>query len=143
MNYCCAMPIKEQASASHSDFHARKRSRLSPSALKLVRRLGLTYVTTAELTIRRQRHGQGFRYIPADGGAIGATTSKRLASLAVPPAYTGVLYATDPSAHIQAIARDAAGRQQYRYHPDWQRVRERRKALRLVRLADALPRIRR
>jgi DNA topoisomerase-1 len=111
--------------------------------MKLVRRLGLTYVTSSELTIRRQRHGQGFRYIAADGRAIGATMSKRLASLAVPPAYTDVLYATDANAHIQAIARDAAGRQQYRYHPNWQRVRERRKALRLVRLADALPHIRR
>src|SRR6202044_2227810 len=54
-----------------------------------------------------------------------------------------VLYATDPRAHIQAIGRDAAGRLQYRYHPDWQRVRETRKARRLARLAESLPRIRR
>jgi len=38
---------------------------------------------------------------------------------------------------------DAAGRLQYRYHPQWQRVREVRKARRLARLADALPRIQR
>jgi DNA topoisomerase-1 len=46
-------------------------------------------------------------------------------------------------AHIQAIGRDAAGRLQYRYHPEWQRVRETRKARRLARLAEALPTIRR
>jgi DNA topoisomerase-1 len=63
--------------------------------------------------------------------------------LAVPPAYQDVLYAADPRAHIQAIGRDAAGRLQYRYHPDWQRVREIRKARRLARLAEALPKIRR
>ena len=63
--------------------------------------------------------------------------------LAVPPAYEDVLYAADPRAHIQAIGRDAAGRLQYRYHPDWEKVRERRKARRLQRLVEALPRIRR
>ena len=56
--------------------------------------------------------------------AVSAAEAKRLASLAVPPAYEDVLYAADPKAHIQAIGRDAAGRLQYRYHPDWQRVRE-------------------
>ena len=61
----------------------------------------------------------------------------------MPPAYEEVLYATDPRAHIQAIGRDAAGRLQYRYHADWEKVREQRKARRLQRLVEALPRIRR
>ena len=67
----------------------------------------------------------------------------RLARLAVPPAYQDVLYAKDPAAHLQAIGRDAAGRLQYRYHPEWEKVREIRKARRLAALADVLPRIRR
>jgi DNA topoisomerase-1 len=54
-----------------------------------------------------------------------------------------VLYAADPAAHLQAVGRDAAGRLQYRYHPQWQDVREGRKARRLARLANALPLIRR
>ena len=70
-------------------------------------------------------------------------TRARLKRLAVPPAYEDVLYATDPRAHIQAIGRDAAGRLQYRYHADWEKVREQRKARRLQRLVEALPRIRR
>jgi DNA topoisomerase-1 len=111
--------------------------------MKLVRRHGLTYVTTVELTIRRRRHGSGFRYLSPKGRAIAAADVERLAALAVPPAYEDVLYAVDPSAHIQAIGRDAAGRLQYRYHPDWQRVRETRKARRLARLAEVLPQIRR
>ena len=48
-----------------------------------------------------------------------------------------------PGAHLQAIGRDAAGRLQYRYHPEWEKVREARKAQRLTRLVEALPRIRR
>jgi DNA topoisomerase I len=117
--------------------------RLSPSTTKLLKRLKLKYVSTDELTIRRQRHGRGFGYCKPDGAAVSAAEKRRLAALAVPPAYEQVVYAADPRAHIQAVGRDAAGRLQYRYHPDWQRVREIRKARRLARLADALPRIQR
>lgn len=118
-------------------------TRLSPSTTKLVKRLKLKYVSTAELTIRRQRHGRGFAYCKPDGATVSTAEKRRLAALAVPPAYRDVLYAADPRAHIQAVGRDAAGRLQYRYHPEWQRVREVRKARRLARLADALPRIQR
>jgi DNA topoisomerase-1 len=41
------------------------------------------------------------------------------------------------------VGRDAAGRLQYRYHADWEKVRERRKAHRLATLVEALPKIRR
>jgi DNA topoisomerase-1 len=101
-------------------------------------------VTPAELAIRRRRSGQGFSFIGPNGKAVrDASTLRRLKSLAVPPAYEDVLYAEDPRAHLQAVGRDAAGRLQYRYHPDWEKVRERRKARRLVALVQALPRIRR
>jgi len=118
-------------------------TRLTPATMKLVKRLGLAYVTTDELTIRRQRHGRGFRYFASDGTPVRAPETERLASLAVPPAYEDVLCSPDPRAHIQAIGRDAAGRLQYRYHPDWQKVRELRKARRLARLAEVLPSVQR
>jgi DNA topoisomerase-1 len=138
------MSVQDQASEENSRAAPpRERSRLTPTTMRLVARLGLTYVATDALTIRRQRRGRGFRYLAAGGHAVGAKESKRLASLAVPPAYVEVLYAADPTAHIQAIGRDAAGRLQYRYHPDWQRVRETRKARRLARLAESLAHIRR
>ena len=63
--------------------------------------------------------------------------------MAVPPAYDEVRYAPDPNSHLQAVGRDAAGRLQYRYHSDWEKVREQRKAHRLARLVAALPKIRR
>ena len=110
----------------------------------LTRRLGIRRVSTDMLAIRRIRCGRGFSYVSADGKRIrDPAVLRRLASLAVPPAYENVLYADDPAAHIQAIGRDAAGRVQYRYHPDWEKVRERRKAQRLIRLVSRLPHIRR
>ena len=54
--------------------------------------------------------------------------------MAVPPAYRDVRYSADPSSHLQAVGIDAAGRLQYRYHVDWEKVREQRKAHRLARL---------
>jgi DNA topoisomerase-1 len=116
----------------------------SASTLKLARQLKLKYTTADALTIKRKRHGTGFRYLSPQGRAIReAALLTRLKSLAVPPAYIDVLYAEDERAHLQATGRDAAGRLQYRYHPEWQKVREIRKARRLSRLAELLPRIRR
>jgi DNA topoisomerase-1 len=121
---------------------ARKlRSRLAATTM---RRVGLRYVSADALTIRRKRVGENFTFVSARGRTIkDKITRARLKRLAVPPAYEDVLYAADPRAHIQAIGRDAAGRLQYRYHADWEKVRERRKARRLQRLAEAMPRIRR
>ena len=117
------------------------RSRLAAITMK---RLGLIYVSTGALVIRRRKNGEGYTFISAKGETIrDEITRARLKKLAVPPAYEEVLYAEDPRAHIQAIGRDAAGRLQYRYHADWETVREQKKARRLQRLVEALPRIRR
>jgi len=111
---------------------------------KLVRAHGLHLTKPEALTITRRRHGRGFAYYDAGGARLrDPAMVSRLASLAVPPAYINVRYAEDPAAHLQAIGQDAAGRLQYRYHPDWEKVREQRKARRLMRLVEVLPRIRR
>ncbi|SDO24243.1 DNA topoisomerase-1 [Afipia sp. GAS231] len=96
------------------------------------------------LTIRRIKRGKGYSFIRANGTPIRhAGTIKRLHSMAVPPAYREVRYSADPASHLQAVGLDAAGRLQYRYHADWEKVREHRKAHRLARLVAALPKIRR
>ena len=116
----------------------------SDAVAKLTRKHGLRLGDHSELTIRRLKRGKGFAFVRANGRAVrDGTTLTRLKSLAVPPAYAEVRYAEDPDAHLQAIGRDAAGRLQYRYHPDWEKVRETRKAHRLAQFVKALPRIRR
>lgn len=113
---------------------------------KLIRQLararGLILVGPGELGLHRLRHGRGFRFVDEDGLALrDRDTLKRLKALAVPPAYKNVRFAADPRAHLQAVGEDAAGRRQYRYHPQWQEVREAAKAERLADLARALPEI--
>ena len=105
---------------------------------------GLSLASRRSLTIRRKRFRQGFAYYGKSGQRIrNPDVLKRLGRLAVPPAYEDVTYAADPLAHLQAVGRDAAGRWQYRYHPEWEKVRERRKTRHLLRLLQSLPRIRR
>ncbi len=119
-------------------------SRRGGGTVAMARRLGLRLVAGDALCIRRRRRGKGWSYLDAAGRVIrDPATVRRLAGLAVPPAYAEVLYAEDARAHLQAVGRDAAGRLQYRYHPDWEKVRELRKARRLARLAGVLPRIHR
>ena len=104
----------------------------------------LRRIEVDELTIRRRRNGKGFQYLGPGGKPIcNPRLLTRLKRLAVPPAYEDVFYAADTSAHIQAIGRDSAGRAQYRYHPEWDKVREMRKAQQLARLLRLLPKIRR
>ena len=105
---------------------------------------GLVVVGPEALTLRRVRCGKGFGFRTEAGAVLHNTRAvARLRSLAMPPAYVDVRYASDPAAHLQAVGTDAAGRLQYRYHPKWTEVREAVKAQRLGRLARALPTIRR
>jgi DNA topoisomerase-1 len=105
---------------------------------------GLKLGDQNELTIRRIKRGKGYSFVRANGSHIrDARTIRRLHAMAVPPAYRHVRYSPDPNSHLQAVGRDAAGRLQYRYHVDWEKVREQRKAHRLAKLVAALPKIRR
>jgi len=105
---------------------------------------GLKLAAPRDLSIERKRAGRGFFYVDKTGRRItDEETLSRIRSLAIPPAYREVRVAADPRHHLQAIGRDEAGRTQYRYHPDWDTVRETRKVERLDRVIEALPRLRR
>ena len=116
----------------------------APAVEDLARDLGLRLGDQNELTIRRIKRGKNYSFVRANGSRVrDARTIRRLHAMAVPPAYRQVRYSSDPSSHLQAVGRDAAGRLQYRYHTDWEKVREQRKAHRLAKLVAALPKIRR
>src|ERR687897_899126 len=105
---------------------------------------GLRYVSDASRGIRREMGPLGFKYIGPGGKLIRAAAElKRIRSLAVPPAWTNVWICADPRGHLQATGRDARGRKQYRYHPDWRACRDETKYHRVIGFAHALPAIRR
>ncbi|HEY7847215.1 MAG TPA: DNA topoisomerase IB [Candidatus Limnocylindria bacterium] len=104
---------------------------------------GMRYVTDASPGIRRRRAGRGFSYIGPDGERIeDAEHVAWIKSLAIPPAWTDVWICTSRRGHLQATGRDARGRKQYRYHPDWRAVRDEAKYGRMIAFGQALPAIR-
>lgn len=97
-----------------------------------------------DLTVRRVRRGRGYSFTDAEGAALrDPELYARVRALGIPPAWTDVRIALHPRHHIQAMGKDAAGRLQYIYHPDWEVRRSRRKQQQLALLSEALPRIRR
>lgn len=104
----------------------------------------LEYVDHSEPGIRRLRHGDGFRYLLPSGKPVrAARLLRRIARLAIPPAWTDVWIAPRAHAHIQATGRDARGRLQYRYHDAFRAESDAAKFSRLIRFAERLPRLRR
>lgn len=104
----------------------------------------LKRVARTALTVRRVRHGRGYAYQDVDGKSWTAgELRERAMHLGIPPAWTDVRIAPDPSMHIQALGLDAAGRVQYIYHPDWETRRASKKQRQLALLTSSLPRIRR
>jgi DNA topoisomerase-1 len=104
---------------------------------------GLVYVSDATPGIRRVRRGSGFAYRDARGAWLrDRETLQRIRSLAVPPAYESVCIGPRPVGHLPATGRDARGRKQYRYHPEFRAQREADKFGRLHAFGCALPRIR-
>lgn len=65
-----------------------------------------------------------------------------LNSLVVPPAWTDVWFCNDEKGHIQATGKDAKGRLQYRYHPDWNAIKSDIKFANVDDFAMMLPRLR-
>ncbi len=110
---------------------------------------GLVYVSDRSRGIRRLRRSPRnskrpkFDYVGPTGRRIrDARTLSRIAKLAIPPAYEDVWICTNPRGHLQATGRDARGRKQYRYHPDWSSARNDHKHSRMRDFGKALGRLR-
>jgi DNA topoisomerase-1 len=105
---------------------------------------GLVYYPDSSPGITRQRRGRGFTYTAPDGTRIDCPKErKRIAALAVPPAYEKVWISPRINGHLQATGFDARKRKQYRYHPDWTAFRSERKFHHLAEFGAVLPSIRR
>lgn len=112
--------------------------------IRILRKVGLTYVSDQEPGISREKRRKGFAYRLPDGALLSDKLEiTRLKSLGVPPAYERVWICIDPSGHLQATGYDARGRKQYRYHPDWHALRGENKFYQLKTFGEALPAIRR
>ncbi|MGQ0547667.1 MAG: DNA topoisomerase IB [Betaproteobacteria bacterium] len=104
---------------------------------------GLRYVTDGIRGITRQRVGTGWSYFAPNGRRIHeAEVRRRLNALAIPPAWTDVWICPDADGHIQATARDARGRKQYRYHASYREARDQSKFRRMLEFSEVPPALR-
>lgn len=103
----------------------------------------LRHSSDAEPGYTRKRQGRHWAYFDEDGNRVTDRAEiDRLNQVGLPPAYTDAWFCKDANGHLQATGRDARGRKQYRYHPDFRRRRDKAKYADCLAFGKALPRIR-
>jgi len=85
---------------------------------------------------------RGFRFRTADGKKVSKTDLERIDALRIPPAWKQVAINPSANGRVQVVGMDAAGRWQYLYHETHTRSQEARKFRRVVKFAQALPKLR-
>ena len=107
------------------------------------RAVGLCYVSDTMPGYTRKKSGAGFAFYDNDDKLVkDKELINRFKKLVIPPAYTSVWISPKENGHLQFTGVDAAGRKQYRYHSDWNRIRNQSKYHRLQTFAAHLPAIR-
>ena len=107
------------------------------------RAVGLRYSANYGKGFFRLRKGDGFIFKDETGKTVrDKSVLKRIQKLVIPPAWEDVWISPYENGHLQVTGTDAKGRRQYRYHPDWNKIRNQAKFFRLRRFALALPQIR-
>jgi DNA topoisomerase-1 len=104
---------------------------------------GLRYASDSTPGYTRKKAGKGWSFYDAGGILVkDKELVQRFTKLVIPPAYTNVWISPYENGHLQFTGTDAAGRKQYRYHPDWSKIRNQSKYYRLQLFAAHLPAIR-
>lgn len=103
----------------------------------------LQYVTDSTPGILRIKKGSGFSYRLNSGQTVrDKEVLTRIRKLVIPPAWTKVWISDKENGHIQATGFDIRNRKQYKYHTQWNEVRNQTKFHRLIEFGKALPALR-
>lgn len=129
--------MEKLATLSHKEF-----LKLDRDYSKAAKMADLVYVSDKDPGINRSQKGNTFLYLDGDKVITDEDTLQRLKKLAIPPAWTNVWICRKSTGHIQATGYDVKGRKQYRYHPQWEVLRNETKFHRLFEFGKALPDIR-
>lgn len=129
--------MEKLAELSHKEF-----LKLDKDYSKAAKMADLVYVNDRDPGIARKKKGENFTYFSGDGIVKDEETLQRIKKLAIPPAWTDVWICTKENGHIQATGYDSKGRKQYRYHPQWEVMRNETKFHRLYEFGKVLPSIR-
>lgn len=105
--------------------------------------VGLRYVNDSSPGYTREKVGEEYIFKDAKGVLVeDEELLFRFRKLIIPPAYTDVWICPYENGHLQFTGVDAAGRKQYRYHADWNKIRNQSKYHRMEVFANHIPKIR-
>lgn len=102
----------------------------------------LIYVSDAKPGIKRIKKGKGFLYIFEGKKITNTEVLNRIKHLVIPPAWKNVWICSIENGHIQATGMDVKNRKQYRYHANWNLLRNQTKFSRLLLFGEKLPLLR-
>lgn len=127
----------EAVELSHKEF-----LKISKDYTKAAEVADLLYVNDKEAGISRKKKGESFKYFLKGKELTNEKELERIKKLAIPPAWTNVWICANKNGHIQATGYDARNRKQYRYHPNWNALRNDTKFHHLYEFGKLLPSLR-
>lgn len=105
--------------------------------------VGLRYSINVNNGFYRIRKGEVFEFVDENKKKVrDKHILERINQLVIPPAWENVWISPYENGHLQATGIDTKGRKQYRYHAQWNKIRNQSKFHKLHNFAKALPLIR-
>ena len=102
----------------------------------------LIYVNESAGGINRVKKGTRFVYYCDNSVVKDKETLDRIRKLAIPPSWINVWICPSANGHLQATGLDLKHRKQYRYHQEWNALRNETKFDRLLEFGKVLPLLR-
>lgn len=105
--------------------------------------VGLRYSINITTGYYRVRKGDKFEFVDENKKKVrDKQILERINKLVIPPAWENVWISPYENGHLQATGIDGKGRKQYRYHAQWNKIRNQSKFYKLRSFSKALPEIR-
>ncbi len=121
----------------------KKLEKIGRDPVVTAKAVGLRYMCDSTPGYTRKLIKNGFAFYDSEGKPVkDKELLARFKKLVIPPAYTNVWISPYENGHLQFTGADAAGRKQYRYHPEWNKIRNHSKFHRMQLFASYLPTIR-
>lgn len=120
----------------------KKLLHLHTNSKKYAEAVSLIYATDTTPGITRKRRGKSFSYFFRHRRVTEKRVLQRIKSLVIPPAWEDVWINRLPNGHLQVTGLDTRKRKQYKYHPQWEQLRNETKFDRMIEFGKVLPAIR-
>src|SRR4051812_30010643 len=111
--------------------------------LQMVREAGLRYTRDTIPGFTRKRNGEKYDYFKPDGTKIAdEKVITRINKLIIPHIWDNVWICPHEKGHLQATGTDTKQRKQYRYHKEWDKLRNEKKFGKMLEFGQILPTLR-